>query len=592
MNRAKHVFGIDLGTTNSAISVYIGKGNSQIIRLEKGTTLPSCVMYKDGKFIVGHEAYENRFKSNVCYSVKRLMGTNEVVVLKDKDANGNPCEVELTPEEVSSLILKELVRQASKYYTDIKDVTITVPAGFNQLQREATRKAGELAGLNVVAIINEPTSASLAYNTKESKKVLVYDLGGGTFDVSIVDIEVDEETVGTSFGLLGVSLDNDTYKAPTYKILANANDNHLGGDDIDREFYKRALLTPDAKRLHMTQNNINSEVSEYIKLNIEKGKKMLSGSAIGFLTIPVKDNKGNASEINVSVKDLTEATRVIYNKTRVLVNKAIVESKINRDELSEIVLVGGSTKSEIIKNFLREDFPYCFINDSINPDECVAVGASVQTAVTTGLSETKIFDVVPQTISVEVITTAVNGDEVKGRLAPIIKKNTVLPATNSRVFTLDNKYNDIIVKLYQGDGAFTSEANFIGHVVLERTDKESDTVQLNCLINSNGMLEVTAGSGKFKVNKELVNIFGISSEKVKSNNSPRSKMRVRWERALLQNRNGKPLPPTMLAALDSFEETGDEKAKAKIQRALQKARGEVSQEDIIKKTSIFKVEDK
>lgn len=592
----KHVFGIDLGTTNSAISVYIGKGNSQIIQLEKGTTLPSCVMYKDGEFIIGHEAYENRFKSNVCYSVKRLMGTDTIVRLSDKDKDGNNHTVELTPEEVSSLILKELVRQASKYYSDIKDVTITVPAGFNQLQREATRKAGELAGLNVVAIINEPTSASLSYNTKESKKVLVYDLGGGTFDVSIVDIEVDEDTVGASFGLLGVDLGSDVYKAPTYKILANANDNHLGGDDIDKEFFTRAMskasvqarLAGKGGKVH---KRLSDETIEYIRLNIEKGKKMLSTTTVGFLTIPVReeDSELDGIEINAGIGDLTDATRVVYNRTKVLTNKAIVESKIDRSEIKEIVLVGGSTKSNIIKEFLRLDFPQCFINDTINPDECVAVGASVQTAVTSGISETKIFDVVPQTISVEVISSAMNGDVVKGKLVPLIKKNQTLPASNSRTFTLENTHNNIIVKLYQGDGAFVNEADFIGHVVLERDNKDSDTVQLNCLINSNGLLEVTAGSGDFKVKKDLVNIFGIDKgQETKRAKSPRTKLRNMWERNLLQSRGGKALPPTMIAALDSFEETGDEKAKAKIQKALQKARGEVDKEDIIKKTSLFK----
>ena len=224
-------FGIDLGTTNSCISMMrAGTSVPKVIPLRNGNTLPSCVMLnRDGTFTVGIDAYNKRFEKSTIYSVKRYMGSDKIIHLE----SGSCCK-DSTPEEVSAEILKELVIEASEYVgcDIIKDVTITVPAHFNDAQRRATQTAGRLAGLNVIGIINEPTSAGLLYgidNAKSNQTIIVYDLGGGTFDVSILKVTKELK----SFPMLGINT-NGEYNKTAINIIANDGDVHLGGDDIDK----------------------------------------------------------------------------------------------------------------------------------------------------------------------------------------------------------------------------------------------------------------------------------------------------------------------------------------------------------------------
>jgi len=480
---AKNVsFGIDLGTTNSCISML--KSNSSIptiIPLRDGSTIPSCVMLKeDGSIVVGREAYEHRFEESAIYSVKRFMGSNKKITLKSGDK-----ELTLTPEEVSAEILKAIVSQASEYVGDgvIEDVTITVPAHFNDAQRRATKAAGELAGLNVVGIINEPTSAGLLYgldNAKTNQTILVYDLGGGTFDVSILKVTKELR----AFPLLNINT-NGEYNKTAINIIGNDGDVSLGGDDIDKN----------------VTDYVISEIALQAKLSTDQVKELMTGRGIEELKLRLEKSKKN--DLNVLIYDLTghgEFTvklagdkfeeycyKPVFDRSYELVARAMASAGVT--VIDHIVLVGGSTKSRIIQKMLKAKFPHLNIMNTFEPDLSVALGASVSSATTLGVSKiATITDVVPMSIGIIAGDTAGNATFMK-----MLKKDTQLPCTYDRKFDIVDQSKDIILDVRQGESTTNIDKLVsIGKLVIKSDSYSGNKVLLSFKCDLNGVLSVFA----------------------------------------------------------------------------------------------------
>ena len=468
-------FGIDLGTTNSCISMM--KAHSSIptiIPLDYGNTLQSCVMLNsDGTLTVGKEAYEHRYEKSTIYSVKRFMGTNKKIEL----VNGEHRLV-LTPEEVSAEILKELVKQAEKYTGSgvIKDVTITVPAHFNDAQRRATRSAGELAGLNVINIINEPTSAGLLYgldNAKSNQTILVYDLGGGTFDVSILRITKELQ----SFPLLGINM-NGEYNKTSINIVGNDGDTALGGDDIDRNVTDY-VISNVALQAEVTENKVKEIIGtigyEELKLRLEKAKKSFNKS----INVPLRGYGDFTVELTGSQFE-EECYRPIFNRTYDLISQAMSNSGITA--IDNIVLVGGSTKSQIIQRMLKEKFSHLNILNTFEPDLSVGLGASVSSATTLGISKiATITDVVPMSIGILSVDNSGHQEFTK-----ILKKDSQLPCSVEKEFSVINDDMDINLTICQGESTRNIDAlTNIGHLTIksDRYKGHDLTVGFKCDLN-------------------------------------------------------------------------------------------------------------
>lgn len=475
-------FGIDLGTTNSCISMLKQNSNvPTIIPLRDGNTIPSCVMLnKDGSFTVGKKAYEHRFEDSAIYSVKRYMGSDKKITLTNEDTT-----VTLTPEEVSAKILRAIVEQASEFVGNdiIKDVTITVPAHFNDAQRRATKAAGELAGLNVIGIINEPTSAGLLYgldNAKSNQTILVYDLGGGTFDVSILKVTKELK----SFPLLNLNT-NGEYNKTSINIIGNDGDVKLGGDDIDSKVTDY-VLDSIAEQAGIYVNRLIEILTthgvEELKLRVEKLKKSSTQVLIYNL-----EGYGEFT-VKLSGKEFEDKCyRPIFNRTYDLVSRAMSTAGVT--DINHIVLVGGSTKSSIIQRMLKEKFQHLSIMNTFEPDLSVALGASVSSATTLGISKiASITDVVP--MSIGIMAGSSSGILEYNKM---LKKDTQLPCYYNKVFDIVDTSKDIVLQVMQGE----STTNFNKLVSIGKLVIKNDKYSVNKLILSfkcdlNGVLSVCA----------------------------------------------------------------------------------------------------
>ncbi len=491
----KKIFGIDLGTTNSAIAIRTSSTVPKLIQIGKKTTLPSCVMWENGEFIVGEAAYEKRYQSNVIYSVKRLMGSDESITLIDGDNT-----ITLTPAEVSSHILKELCKRASVHYNDITDVVITVPAYFNQKQIEDTLKAGELAGLNVHHILKEPTSAGYIYSNiddSESGEQIIYDLGGGTFDVThsilLKKTPKVQEVIKNLESYYNIKLDqtigenNDKYYS---RVLGTYGDMHLGGDDIDREL-ARILL----KKAKISKRDIDDEDLEKLILECEKFKKSgIHGSESTISGVTFKMDQ----------EVLREATREVYNKTLHIMQPLF--SNIKSKNIKSIILVGGSTKSPFIREWLSKDFPMATVVCSLNPDETVAQGAASVGYDIAGGVPFKFQDVLPLAIGVLV-------DEE--RISTCLPTNTSIPYSTSKVYTTLYDNQEVLeVKLYQGLSSDPSNCTFLGTIRIENlppAKKGELDILLDFILSVDGRLHVQATIGDLTEEIEIENIFSVKN---------------------------------------------------------------------------------
>ena len=465
------VVGIDLGTTNSEVA-FICQGRPQIIEGEDGGILPSCVgVDQDGKVVVGVQA-RNQYTAapeRTAISIKRRMGSDDRVQMGEQT---------YSPQEVAAFILRALKERAERELgTPVSKAVITVPAYFVDAQRQATREAGEIAGLEVLRIINEPTAAALAYESrsKERRTILVYDLGGGTFDVSVVSIE--EGVV---------------------EVLASTGDHHLGGDDFDQLIMDR-LNEHIKEDLGLTAAISDPGLQARLRRAAETAKIQLSSGPLALVEEDhVGEVDGSPRHLRYELRrhDFEEAIEELLESTMKAVTTALNDAAVRPSELDRVLLVGGSTRIPRVAELIRERLGH-EPHGEVDPDLCVALGAAAQGGMEMGLEvQSVLVDITPYTFG----TAAVG--ELYGRLhpdkfVPLIHRNTKLPVTRSNLFhTLYEDQETVRVQVYQGEDRDALKNTKIGDFLFEGLNQESDArgqgILLTYKLNLDGILEVHA----------------------------------------------------------------------------------------------------
>ena len=453
--------GIDLGTTNSCVAVYEG-GEAKVIANPEGSrTTPSVVAFKNGEIIVG-QAAKNQMVTNpdTISSIKRLMGTKEKV-----KANGK----EYTPEEISAMILGDLKKTAEAYLGEtVKKAVITVPAYFNDAQRQATKNAGKIAGLEVERIINEPTAAALAYGMDKQEKteqILVYDLGGGTFDVSILEIGD------------GV-----------FEVKSTSGNNHLGGDDYDQRIID--YLVSEFKKSNSIDLSKDKMAMQRLKDAAEKAKKDLSGMTTTNISLPFISQGEDGPvhlEISLSRAKFEDLTRDLTESTLEPVRKALKDAKLTKKDIDKVLLVGGSTRmpriAEIIKEELGQE-----ASKGVNPDEVVAMGAAIQGGVLTGdVNDIVLLDVTPLSLGIETLG---------GVCTVLIPRNTTIPTSKSQVFsTAADNQPAVDIHILQGERPMAADNKTLGNFQLTNippAPRGVPQIEVTFDIDANGIVNVKA----------------------------------------------------------------------------------------------------
>lgn len=532
-------FGIDLGTTNSCVAVVQSGTTPVVLTLKNGKkTMPSCILWKgkEGQFEVGQSAYNNRYKPYAVYSAKRHIGEDH-----EFELTYGRKTLKMTPVEVSAEVLKGLVEQATGQYKNIKDVVITVPAYFNSKQVKDTMEAGNLAGLNVLGILREPTAGVILYGEEESREgeetILVYDLGGGTFDVSVVRINKSEtEHVDEDFASIYGLSEGEEKPSTRFTVLEVDGDSRLGGDDIDLELYK-ILERRMSSDLDINVDLIPRQEKEKIILGLEDVKKQGLGNYDMKLKFKLRDGSPVDERIEIKPSDFTDAARVIYRKTKEKVNSVI--ARVGKDTVTSIVLVGGSTKFEPIKSFLAKDFPNVRINDAFNPDESVALGAAINAKqLKFKDANVEVFDVIPMSIGVL----------ADDRVRPLIKRGQRVPFRTSASFstTVDNQ--DVVrVAIYEGVSTYVEECTYLGSLVIDGLPKKKageEKISVTLSIDSNGMLYCEVKTSKGTKSMELVNVFGRQEQK--KTLTPKERRIAKWT-AFAETLEGKARADVLMA---------------------------------------------
>lgn len=555
--------GIDLGTTNSVVAVMEGGKPTVIANAEGSRTTPSIVSFsKTGERLVGQLAKRQAIVNpdKTIASIKRHMGDNYKVNIDGKD---------YTPQEISSMILRKLADDASNYLGEkVTSAVITVPAYFNDAQRQATKDAGKIAGLDVLRIVNEPTAAALAYGLEKEKaeKVLVFDLGGGTFDVSVLEIGD------------GV-----------HEVLSTSGDTHLGGDDFDQKVMD--WICEEFKKQEGIDLTGDKQAMQRVKEAAEKAKCELSSVFETNINLPFITADANGPkhlDLNLTRAKFEELCYDLLERCKKPVEQAIQDAGISKSEINEVVLVGGSSRIPAVQKLVK-DYTGKEPNQSVNPDEVVAVGAAVQAGVLAGeVKDIVLLDVTPLTLGIETLG---------GVMTPLVPRNTTIPVSKSQVFsTAENNQTAVDIQVLQGERPMARDNKSLGMFRLEGIApamRGIPQIEVTFDIDANGIVNVSAKDKA--TNKEqkitITNSSNLSEDDidkmVKEAEANAAEDKKKKEEAEVKN-NASSLIASADRIMKDFEGKIDAADKSKLEEqkaSLQKAIDENKSTDELKKLS-------
>lgn len=555
--------GIDLGTTNSVVAVMEGGKPTVIANAEGSRTTPSIVGFsKTGERLVGQLAKRQAIVNpdKTIASIKRHMGEDYKVNIDGKN---------YTPQEISSMILRKLADDASSYLGEkVTSAVITVPAYFNDAQRQATKDAGKIAGLDVLRIVNEPTAAALAYGLEKDKaeKVLVFDLGGGTFDVSILEIGD------------GV-----------HEVLSTSGDTHLGGDDFDQKVMD--WICEEFKKQEGIDLTSDKQAMQRVKEAAEKAKCELSSVFETNINLPFITADANGPkhlDLNLTRAKFEELSFDLLERCKAPVEKAISDAGISKSEINEVILVGGSSRIPAVQKLVK-DYTGKEPNQSVNPDEVVAVGAAVQAGVLAGeVKDIVLLDVTPLTLGIETLG---------GVMTPLVPRNTTIPVSKSQVFsTAENNQTAVDIQVLQGERPMAKDNKSLGMFRLEGIApamRGIPQIEVTFDIDANGIVNVSAKDKA--TNKEqkitITNSSNLSEQDidrmVKEAEANAADDKKKKEEAEIKN-NASSMIASAERVLKDFEGKIDEADKSKLESQktdLQKAIDENKSTEELKKLS-------